>query len=364
MLNPVIEPPSVSRAEEELVLLRREVQRLSLFHEIGKELASTLDVSRVLQTIMEKLSNLLNPSSWSLLLLDSKANELHFEIAVGEGAAGLKNRRIALGQGLAGMSALRCEPVVVRDARLDPRFDSRFDELTGVITKTIVCIPITGKEQVHGVIELVNIPIGERFEFDELPTLLNLADYAAIALDNAHYVARIHELTITDDATRLFNARHLGFVLDTEIYRASRYAYDLSLVFVDLDRFKEVNDRWGHQIGSKLLFRIAELLKGRIRLIDSAFRFGGDEFVLVFPQTSKADALVAVRRLRQMLRTSSLLKDEGIDHVVTASFGIASFPEDGRTRDSLIKSADAAMYFVKQDQRDGIVLAGLPPVRA
>lgn len=344
--------------EAEVRKLRREVERLSLFHEVGKELAATLDVSRVLQTIMEKLSELLHPTSWSLLLLDDRTDELQFEIAIGEGANALRDVRIKRGSGIVGTCAAGSEPVVVRDAPRDPRFDSAFDALTGIVTKTIVCVPITGRDRTHGVIELVNIPVGERFELDELPMLVNLAEYAAIALDNAHYVARIHELTITDDATRLYNARHLAFVLDSEIYRASRYGYKLSLVFIDLDRFKAVNDRYGHQIGSKLLFRIAELLKGHIRLIDSAFRYGGDEFVLVFPQTAKADALIAVRRLRELLRTRQFLEDDGIDHLVTASFGIASFPEDGTSREGLIAAADEAMYRAKGRNRDEIVLAG------
>lgn len=344
--------------EAELAKLRREVERLSLFHEVGKELAASLDVSQVLQTILEKLSELLHPSSWSLLLLDERTDELQFEIAVGEGAGALRDVRIKRGVGIAGACAASSTPVVVKDAANDPRFDAAFDALTGIVTKTVVCVPIAGREKTHGVIELVNIPIGDRFELEELPLLVNLAEYAAIALDNAHYVARIHELTITDDATRLYNARHLAFVLDSEIYRASRYGYKLSLVFVDLDRFKEVNDRYGHQIGSKLLFRVAELLKGHIRLIDSAFRYGGDEFVLVFPQTSKLDALIAVRRLRELLKSRSFLAEDGIDHSLTASFGIASFPEDGTSREGLIAAADEAMYQAKGRERDEIVLAG------
>ena len=348
--------------EEEVLHLRREVKRLSLFHEVGKELASTLDLSRVLTTIMEKLSELLRPESWSLLLLDEDRRSLHFEIAIGPGSTGLKDSRVALGQGLAGWCARTGEAVVVADAATDPRFDASFDAMTGLSTRTVVCVPIVGREGCLGVVELVNVPVGPDFEEEDLPTLRHLADYAAIAIDNARYVARIHELTITDETTALYNARHLGFVLDAEIYRASRYGYDLSLVFVDLDRFKEVNDRWGHEAGSRLLQRIAELVKRHLRLIDTAFRYGGDEFVLLLPQTGKADAVTVVRRLRELLRTTAFLSDQGIDHVVTASFGIASFPEDGRTRVELLERADEAMYRVKHESRDGIVLAGVPPV--
>jgi diguanylate cyclase (GGDEF)-like protein len=344
-------------SEGELAELRREVARLSLFHEVGKELASTLELDRILTTIMEKVSDLLNPDNWSLLLLDERKERLHFEIAIGLGAEGLKDVTVAMGQGLAGWCAKSGEPVLVTDAATDPRFDPRFDAITGIRTRSIVCVPIVGRDGVLGVIELVNFERKPSFGEEDLPNLRYLADYAAIALDNARYVARIHELTITDDATCLFNARHLSFVLDAEIYRASRYGYEFSLVFLDLDHFKDVNDTYGHDVGTKLLARVGELLKKRLRLIDTAFRYGGDEFVLVLPQTGKGEAVKAAVRLRQLLTARPLLLDEGVDARVTASFGIAAFPEDGRTRELLLKAADEAMYRVKHGTRDGIEVA-------
>jgi diguanylate cyclase (GGDEF)-like protein len=110
-------------------------------------------------------------------------------------------------------------------------------------------------------------------------------------------------------------------------------------------------------VGTKLLARVGELLKKRLRLIDTAFRYGGDEFVLVLPQTGKGEAVKAALRLRQLLTARPLLLDEGVDARVTASFGIAAFPEDGRTRELLLKAADEAMYRVKHGTRDGIEVA-------
>ena len=358
-MSPHAEEPFLS-PEEEAAHLRREVARLSLFHEVGKELASSLDLERILRTIMEKVSELLDPDNWSLLLLDEGGERLHFEIAIGQGAAGLKDATVAVGQGVAGWCARSGESVLVKDAATDPRFDPRFDELTGIRTRSIACVPIVGKDGILGVIELVNFEEKPSFAEEDLPNLRYLADYAAIALDNARYVARIHALTIRDDATSLFNARHLAFVLDAEIYRASRYGYEFSLVFLDLDRFKEVNDVHGHAVGTKLLARVGDLLKRHLRLIDTAFRYGGDEFVLLLPQTPKSEAVKAVQRLREILTGTLLLSDEGLDVRVTASFGIASFPSDGKTRGDLLRAADGAMYRVKHADRDGILLAGPP----
>jgi diguanylate cyclase (GGDEF)-like protein len=343
---------------EEVAELKRQVERLSLFHEVGKTLASTLDLQKILQTIMEKISDFLQPDTWSLLMLDEATQELYFEIAIGAGANKLKDVRLKVGEGIAGWVAAEGEPVLVEDVRKDPRFVTKVDELTQIETRSVVCVPIKGREKVLGVIELINCLGRESFRNEDIPILKNLADYAAIALENARYVQRITELTITDDCTALYNARHLHFVLDAEIYRSNRYNYEFSVIFIDLDHFKQVNDTHGHLVGSKLLWMIGDLIKGHLRLIDYAFRYGGDEFVVLLPQTSKENALMVVRRIRDLLNSTVFFTEEGLNIKVTASFGLASFPNDARTRKEILRMADEAMYLVKNTTRDNIALAG------
>lgn len=344
--------------EEEIAELRRQVDRLALFHEVGKALFSTLDLQKILQTIMEKISDMLQPDTWSLLMLDEEAQELYFEIAIGSGAEKLRDVRLKLGEGVAGWVAQHGEPVLLENPRRDPRFTPRVDELTHTETRSIVCVPIKAHGHVLGVIELVNALGKPSFGNEDIPILKSLADYAAIALENARYVQRIHELTITDDCTALYNARHLNFVLDTEIYRSSRYGYEFSVIFMDLDHFKLVNDVHGHLVGSKLLWMIGDLIKAHLRMIDYAFRYGGDEFVVLLPQTSKENALMVVRRIRDLLNSRVFFSEEKINVQVTASFGVASFPIDGRTRKELLRKADEAMYLVKNTTRNNIALAG------
>jgi diguanylate cyclase (GGDEF)-like protein len=343
---------------EEIAELRRQVERLSLFHEVGKTLASTLDLQKILQTIMEKISDFLQPDTWSLLMLDENTQELYFEIAIGAGANKLKDVRLKMGEGIAGWVAEHGEPVLVDDVKKDPRFARRYDELTQTDTQSVVCVPIKGREKILGVIELINCLGRESFRKEDIPILKNLADYAAIALENARYVQRIHELTITDDCTALYNARHLHFVLDAEIYRSNRYNYEFSVIFIDLDHFKQVNDTYGHLVGSKLLWMIGDLIKGHLRLIDYAFRYGGDEFVVLLPQTSKENALMVVRRIKDLLNSTTYFTEEGLNIKVTASFGLASFPGDARTRKEILRMADEAMYLVKNTTRNNIALAG------
>ncbi|HUU12659.1 MAG TPA: diguanylate cyclase [Terriglobia bacterium] len=344
--------------KEEIVELKRQIERLSLFHEVGKALASTLDLQKILQTVMEKISDFLQPDTWSLLMLDEATQELYFEIAIGAGAHKLKDVRLKLGEGIAGWVAQHGDPVLIEDVKRDPRFSRRFDELTQMDTRSVVCVPIRGREKILGVIELVNCLGRESFRREDIPILKSLADYAAIALENARYVQRIHELTITDDCTALYNARHLNFVLDAEIYRSTRYNYEFSVIFLDLDHFKQINDTRGHLVGSKLLWMIGDIIKGHLRLIDYAFRYGGDEFVVLLPQTAKKNSLMVVRRLKDLLNSKVFFTDEGLNIKVTASFGVASFPNDGRTRKELLRMADEAMYLVKNTTRNGIAMAG------
>jgi len=336
-----------------------EPTEVNVFHELGKALTSSLQLDQVLRTIMEKINEVLRPDTWSLLLMDLDKRELYFQIATGAGAEALKDVRIKVGQGLAGWVAESGEAVVVADTSKDSRFFGQVDEKTKMATRSIVAVPVRFRDQCLGVIELINCVGPEGFSPRDLALLEALADYAAIAIENARHVQRIHELTITDDCTSLYNARHLNFMLDTEIYRSHRYAFEFSLIFIDLDRFKQVNDTHGHLVGSKLLAEIGEAIKVHCRLIDLAFRYGGDEFVVLLPQTSKENALGVAHRLHKLIRETEWLKDTGTPVRLTASVGVAAYPTDSRTKAELLHLADEAMYLVKNTSRDSVAAAGV-----
>lgn len=334
---------------------------INLFHELGKALTSSLQLDQVLRTIMEKINEVLRPDTWSLLLMDTERQELYFQIATGQGADALKDVRIKPGQGVAGWVAQTGKAVVVPDTSQDARFLGQVDERTKLATRSIVAVPVRFRDQCLGVIELINCIGPEGFSHRDLALLEALADYAAIAIENARHVQRIHELTITDDCTTLYNARHLNFILDTEIYRSHRYAFEFSLIFIDLDHFKNVNDTYGHLMGSKLLSEIGAAIKEKCRLIDLAFRYGGDEFVVLLPQTSKENALAVAQRLHKLIGETIWLKDAGLNVHITTSAGVASYPSDSRTKAELLHLADEAMYYVKNTTRDAVAAAGNLP---
>jgi diguanylate cyclase (GGDEF)-like protein len=334
----------------------RQNQELHIFHDVAKTLTSSLDLDSILQTIMEKMAEYFRPDTWSLLMVDHEKEELYFAIAVGDASEALKNVRLKVGEGIAGYVAQHGERLIVPDVSADSRFARRIDEVTQWETRSVICVPVRSKLRVLGVIQLVNVDM-EHFGDQESFFLGALCDYAAIAIENANAVEKIQELTITDDCTGLYNARHLYKTLETEVYRSARFGYEFTVVFIDLDHFKQVNDTHGHLIGSKLLADIGYLIKAQLRLIDYAFRYGGDEFVVLLPQTGKDQALVVARRLRDSLRTSMFCKDEGLNLNVRASMGVATYPHDAKTPHDIIRQADEMMYLVKNTSRDNIGIA-------
>src|SRR5437660_6919505 len=335
---------------------KRQIQEVAIFNDVAKALTSSLNLDSILQTIMDKMAEFFRPDTWSLLMVDEQKDELYFAIAVGDAAETLKTVRLKVGEGIAGWVARHGESLIVPDVYNDPRFAKRIDEMTKWKTRSIICVPLQSKHRVLGVIQLINCAM-ESFGEQELFFLTALCDYAAIAIDNAKAVERIQELTITDDCTGLYNARHLYKTLEAEVYRSARFGHEFSVIFIDLDHFKNVNDTHGHLIGSKLLAEIGYFIKSHLRLIDFAFRYGGDEFVILLPQTSKEAALIVAKRLLESMRETLYLRDDRLDLNVRASLGLATYPDDAKSAHEIIRQADEMMYSVKNTTRDNIAVA-------
>ncbi|MDE3242008.1 MAG: diguanylate cyclase [Nitrospirota bacterium] len=176
-------------------------------------------------------------------------------------------------------------------------------------------------------------------------------------LERTHLLRQVAELqrkTIQDDLTTTFNRRYLDAYLDEELDRVRRYRRTLSILFFDLDHLKDVNDRHGHLAGSLALRELAQLVKGKLRKSDRIFRYGGDEFVVTLPETGAEGAFCVAHRLRRLVRSHRFLRTLGRGVRLTASFGVATFPEDGAVQKDLIRAADQAMYRVKTRTRDGV----------
>lgn len=334
--------------------LKRRDAELATMVEIGKALTSKLQIDEILRVIMERISSLLMPKAWSLLLLDESSGDLVFEIAVSPGDVNLKGTRLEHGKGIAGWVAENGSSLLIPDVSKDPRFCDTIDRVASFTTRSVVCIPVKSHERTLGVVELVNSMDEESFSDADLQLLTTIADFAAIAIENAKVHEEVRQLAVTDDLTGLWNARRFNELLDYEVEKSRRYGGELSLIFMDLDHFKSVNDTHGHLVGSRLLSEVGRLMGKSIRNVDSAARFGGDEFVLMFPNTAKEWGRVLAKRLCRILGDAVFRADNGDILTVTGSFGVAAFPDDGTTSVELLRMADEAMYHVKETTRNGV----------
>ena len=190
-----------------------------------------------------------------------------------------------------------------------------------------------------------------------LATLRVMLEAPALALDTTMQLQRGLALSVTDDLTGLYNSRYLKQVLHRESKRASRSGRPLSLLFIDLDGFKYVNDNHGHLSGSRALVEAAGVMRGCARETDIVARFGGDEFAVVLPDTGSEGAVAVGERYRERISAHPFLGTEGLDIHLTASVGVATLPDMAASAEELIKAADTAMYRVKDRGKNGVLLA-------
>lgn len=340
-----------------LAAMRRTVAQLEAFNEIAKALTSTLEVTEVLQLVMQKVQQLLQPSAWSLIL-QGKDGELVFEIVVGPAAESLKGQKLRPGEGICGAVFSTGRPRLVPDVSQDPDFSARFDAASAFKTRSVLAVPLAARGNMLGVIELVSDDGSPGFDDDDLQMLTQVADYAAIAIDNARNFRRVEELTLADEHTGLGNTRAMRNLLKREVARAERFVRPVSLLFLDLDEFKQVNDKRGHLVGSALLRQVGARLLDCIRSVDSAFRYGGDEFAVVLLETGPTGAQHVAQRIVERMRTPFDL-GSGESVIVTCSIGVAAFPDHATTARGLLDAADKAMYRAKHAGRNQ-VQAALP----
>jgi len=255
--------------------------------------------------------------------------------------------------GAAGWVAAHNQPFFSGDLRIDARL--RIDSATAVLA-----FPLRARERAVGA--LVGLDRGVSRVPPELGSSLigameSLLMPAGAALDTALMLKRTEALSVTDDLTRLYNSRYLFLVLRRETKLASRSARPLSLLFLDLDGFKSINDSHGHLAGSRALVEAAGVVRGSARETDIVARFGGDEFALILPDTGSPGALAVAERIRDRIARHSFLAADSLNIHLTASVGVATLPDVAGTADELVEAADAAMYRVKDRGKNGIQVA-------
>ena len=336
--------------------LKKTTKRLAILTDIVKTANSILEPRKVIELIMAKIQQLIPSEAWSMLMVDEEKQELSFELALGAKGKDVSSFRVKIGEGVAGWVAQTGKPAIVNDTGRDPRFAPKFDSKTQFRTRSILCAPLISRGRTIGVVEIIN-KLGGRFTQSDLDVLLTLVEPCAIAIENAILFQRTEQLTITDDLTKLFNSRYLNLYIGREIKRCKRHGIPLSVIFLDLDGFKTINDQYGHLAGSGTLAEVGAILAEAVRESDILARYGGDEFVVVLPETPPSGALVIAERLRKAIEDHCFLQPQGLSARISASFGIASYPDHALTPEGLIQKADQAMYRVKERDKNGIEVA-------
>ncbi len=338
-----------SKIEELQSKVDREFFNAMAIYEFTSILGSTLQYQEVLNLMVDTILRIVPYDACSLFLIDEEASELYIEVARGLSQKAIEESRYRIGDGVAGWVAQTAQPALVLDYERDPRFQYLKYEHHFC---SVLSLPLVIKGEVIGVLEILKLEPAA-FTRDDLRTLTIIANQAAFAIRNAHLYSEVMQLAITDSVTGLGNHRLFKEVLANELARAKRYGRQLSLLMLDIDHFKKINDYYGHQMGDSVLMELGRQLKALIRNTDLAARYGGEEFCLILPETGPVEAMASAERIRRKVDEKKFVGSLRL----TVSIGVATYPRHATDLDGLIRAADSACYEAKGQGRNLVVLS-------
>ena len=322
---------------------------------VAAELASRTDLERVahqpdaLHAVFLRLAAAVPTQDAALIVYDQERRELAFRVSRALRHGVIDGVRLPIGQGIAGWVAVHREAVRLDDASRDPRHDPHVARQTGLVPRSMICVPMVHHDTLHGVIQVINKLDGSAFDDEELRLVQTLADHAAIAIENASLYRQAQQAALTDDLTGLGNTRHFNRMLPELLGRGG----PLSLLVLDLDGLKTLVDRHGRTIAD-----VGHVIGARLRPGDVAARFGGDEFVVILPATDTEAARAIAEGLREAIVACPVPDDP--EARITASVGVATFPDHAGNAEDLFRAADAAMFSVKRSTKNRVAAADGP----
>lgn len=314
---------------------QRRSRQFAFLNNISKTAISSEDAEQMLAEIVAEIQKNFRFDHIGIGILDYVSKDIEIKAEAGTTAKAL-GKRIPLGVGILGRVARSGETALVQNAGEG--------HLLGVLpeSRAVLCIPITYGETLLGVLN-VESPQENAFSPQDVLIMNTLADLLATALHNSFVFQKLQQQSITDGLTGIKTRRFFWEALSSEWKRASRSGRPFSVVLIDLDKFKEVNDTLGHLEGDLVLARVGRLLEQKCRQSNVVARYGGDEFIILMPETGVEQAQILAERLRLWVATDPMLNE----HQITGSFGVASFPVHGYSVENLIRVADAGMYVSK-----------------
>lgn len=341
----------VARSELSLkAQLEHRVRELQILYDLARTIASTLALDEVLARITEVVPQKLSVPRFSVMVLNAEGL-LEVRQAWPQGSEGVT---FAIGEGVCGRAAAQLRSEYVPDLEVDTTFKVHSGEAAARGKGSLLAVPMMHGGELLGVLNFER-PRKDGFSADEIAFFTAVADQAAIAVQNA----RLHEqtvvLSVTDPLTGIPNRRHLFGQLDAEIVRAGRFGTQLSVLMLDIDHFKRLNDTAGHSAGDDVLRMVAASLRSAVRKVDTVARYGGEEFVVLLPQVARTEALEVAEKLRRAVESlPPTWAGAQPGAAVTISIGVANLPTDAGERAQLIDCADAALYASKRGGRNRV----------
>ncbi len=338
--------------EESNAKLETRITELSLLYDVTRSINSTLSLPEVLNAIAELVTERLHMPQFSIMLLNG-AGELEVKIAqpAGQGSEGVTFR---VGEGACGIAAATRRHVYIPDLAADTKVFVVRANGKPRSPGAMLAVPMKHQDAVLGVLNLER-PDPASFTPEEIELFTAVGDLAAVAVKNA----RLHEETVslatTDALTGIPNRRHLFNQLELEVARANRFGNQVSVLMVDIDHFKHLNDLAGHRAGDSVLREVSDLMRTQVRKVDTLARYGGEEFMLLLPQVTKAEAAEVAEKLRRRVEEAPLphAQTQPLGKV-TISVGVANLPVDANALEKLVDCADSALYASKRAGRNKV----------
>ena len=327
---------------------QRKSAQLEAINAIARQTTAVLDIDQLLQKACHFMLHSFAVDQVAMLLLEDgqlvlRAQEGKLTPRMTVGGS------LSPGTGLCARAISSGKPVMENDVGRVAGYVPGFEE-----TRSELCLPLVSLGETLGVLT-VESAHANAFTAADVQPLESVADICAAAIQNARYFEKVKQMAYLDGLTGIFNRRYFETRVAEEIERAQRYQNELSVIMIDVDNFKKLNDEFGHLLGDETLRQVSSILAQNLRKVDIACRYGGEEFVILAPQTSGEHAQGVAEKLRKMVEGWSF---PGVPRPVTITAGVSSYPANGKTRDELVKAADDALYRAKQDGRNRVLVAG------
>lgn len=332
----------------EIAHAQREVQAL---YELACSVGATLCMEETLSVLMRKVMGIIQCSTCVIYLTDENEQYLHAIGAAGANERFLMSSYTRYGTYLTGRVASRDEPLVTGFMPGDIEI-SESEDAWEPLRSTLI-VPLRSEAGVIGTMNLYHSE-PDAFQADDLRMMMIVGALAGKALNNARLFAQTQETAFTDPVTGLRNRRYVRQFLDQEVNRAIKNRHSLALLGMDLDRFKQVNDSYGHEMGDRVLREIGEVMQGEIRNYDLAARYAGDEFAVVLPETTREQAEIVARKIMDAVDRYAERKQQFDPRFprVGVSVGVAVFPQDAEDLTRLLARADEIMYENKRARKE------------